>query len=425
MPSSEPRAADASPLSFGGILLQRMVKLTLGLLIAATAATLGGCAKPAAKAAAAPPAPKPPEVLVKLPTSDEITDYEDFTGRTVASKTIDIRARVTGYLDKITFKQKEGGDVEKGTVLFEIDPRSYEAEASRTEANLLQAQSHMKRVELDYQRAKKTVASKTISQEQFDQVSGDRASALAAIEIARANHKLAVLNLNYTKVVAPISGRLSRTQIDPGNLVKADETILTTIVALDPIYAYFEVDERTLLRIRRYAEEGRLKSEGHEAIPVTMGLADEKGYPHEGVINFFDNRLDPSTGTLQVRGIFKNPDGMLTPGLFVRVRLPIGKPYRALLVSEEALGTDQGQKFVYVIDAENKAQYRRVEVGRLQQGRRVILKGLADGERVVVSGLQRVRPGAVVQPKLVEEPSASQVSEMADAPGHDRELPPK
>jgi RND family efflux transporter MFP subunit len=395
------------------------------LFVALLAGTLvaPGCVKPAQTSAAAPGGapPKPPEVFVDLPTSGEITDFEDFTGRTVASKTIDVRARVTGYLNKINFKEREGQDVEAGFVLFEIDPRPYEAEVERARASAHQAKSHLKRVELDYARAKQTRAKQAISQEQFDQVQGDRNEAMASIEVAQANLDIAELNLSFTKVRASIAGRVSRTQLDPGNLVKADDTILTTIVAMDPMYAYFEVDERTMLRLRRYNEEGRLKIIGERPapLPVKMGLADEDGYPHDGFVNFVDTRLDPATGTLQIRGIFDNGKRMLSPGMFVRVRLPIGESYRAILVSEKALGTDQGQKFVYVVDAESKAQYRRVEVGKLQDSRRVVLKGLAEGERVVVSGLQRVRPGAVVQPKMVEAATAptQTSSEVAEAPG--------
>ena len=209
-------------------------------------------------AAAGPPAgpggpggapPPPPEVLVETPSVGQITDYEDFTGRTVASKTIEIRARVTGYIDKINFHANEGRDVEGGSVLFEIDPRPYEAEVARANANLLQAATRLKRVELDYDRAKKTVATRTITQEQFDQVAGDRAEAKAQVEIMKANLDVAQLDLNYTKVEAPISGRVSRTQLDQGNLVRADDTVLATIVAMDPMYGYFELDERTLLAL--------------------------------------------------------------------------------------------------------------------------------------------------------------------------------
>ena len=390
--------------------------LLLLLAIASSGCTKG--AAPAAATAGPPGAPPPPEVLFELPSVGEVTDYEDFTGRTVANKTIEIRARVTGYIDKINFKELEGRDVEVGSVLFEIDPRPYQAEVDLAQANLLQATTHLKRVELDYDRARKTVATRTITQEQFDQVAGDRAEAKAQVEIMQANLELAKLNLAYCEVRAPISGRVSRTQLDQGNLVRADETVLATIVAMDPMYGYFELDERTLLRLRRSADEqGAINTRSENSVPVKMALADEEGYPHDGIVNYFDNQLDPSTGTLQARGVFKNADRMLSPGMFVRVRLPIGDPYRALLLSEQALGTDQGQKFVYVVDDQNKVQYRRVEVGKLQKGQRVILGGIAEGDRVVVSGLQRVRPGAEVNAKPASEavPATGPASEMAEA----------
>lgn len=372
----------------------------------AALAIAGGCTKQAPATPQAPPAPKAPEVFVSLPTTGEVTDFEDFTGRTVATKTIDIRPRVTGYIDKMNFKELEGRDVQEGTVLFEIDPRPYQAEVVTKRAAVAQAEAHLARVQLDFDRAEKLIGSKSISREAYDLIRGERNEAQGSIDMAEAELDLAKLNLNYTRVRAPISGRVSRTLLDAGNLVRADETILTTIVAIDPIYAYFEVDERTLLRIRRYMEEGRIKADSEDAARVLMGLADEEGFPHEGTINFVDNRLDTGTGTLQVRGVFRNPDHELTPGLFVRIRLPVGEPYRAILISEEALGTDQGQKFVYVVDDQDRAQYRRVQVGKLQDGRRVVLSGLAEGEKVVVSGLQRVRPGAEVQAKFATAASS-------------------
>jgi RND family efflux transporter MFP subunit len=358
-------------------------------------------------AAPAPPTPKPPDVLFTLPTKSEITDFEDFTGRTVARRTIDIRARVTGYLDKIQFK--DGGEVKKDDLLFEIDPRPYQTEFARTQAALVQAEAHRSRLDHDLERATKLIESKQISREQFDLVTGDRAEADAAVSVAKANLQTARLNLSFTQVKSPLAGQISRTQLDPGNLVKADDSILTTLVTLDPIFAYFEVDERTLLMMRRYVESGKIKTVDNDTpqVPVLMGLADEEGFPHSGMINFVDNRLDVATGTLQVRGVFDNPTHILSPGLFVRVRLPIGEPYQAILIDERALGTDQGQKFVYVIDADNNAQYRRVEVGKLQNGQRVVRKGVAEGERVVVSGLQRVRPGAPVTAKA-EAPVAAE-----------------
>jgi len=379
---------------------------------------LAGC-RPAPQTQAPPP-PKSTEVIVSLPTTSEITDFEDFTGRTVAIKTVEMRARVTGYLETISFK--EGGYVERGAVLFTIDPRAYEAEVKRTEANLLQAQAKLKRLELDYRRAATLVETRAITREQFDQVSGDRAQAAAAIDVAKADVELARLNLDFTKVRAPIAGRISRTQLDVGNLIRADDTVLTTIVTTDPIYAYFDVDERTLLRIRRYTEAGRIKPAQAHRVSVLVGLADEDGYPHQGAVNFVDNQLDPSTGTLQVRGQLPNPDNLLAPGLFVRVRLPIGQPYRALLVPEQAIGSDQGQKFVYVVSPQNKAMYRRVQVGKQQGSQRVVLKGLSEGEPVVVSGLQRVRPGAEVQPKMETQTAETAPS---STPGVAQATPPE
>jgi RND family efflux transporter MFP subunit len=377
-----------------------------------------------------PPPMPPPEVLVDFPVTGDVVDYEDFTGRTVGTRIIDIRARVTGYVQKINFRELEGRDVERGFVLYEIDPRPYQAEVARAKANLLQASAKAKRLDLDFRRAQQLVESKAMTYEGYDLIAGDRAQAQAAVAIEQANLDLAQLNLSFCKVVAPISGRIGRTMVDAGNVVKADETSLTSIVQIDPLHVYFEVDERSLLRIRRYLEEGRLKTPDGTGVTVMMGLADDDGHPYTGHVNFLDNQLDPSTGTLQVRGIFQNTDRMLRPGLFVRVRLPIGEPYRALMVAEEALGTDQGQKYVYVIDDANKAQYRRIEIGKMQDGRRVVLKGLEAGERVVVSGLQRVRPGASVQPKMVatarrEDGEQSQAASVEEPAAETSLLPAK
>jgi RND family efflux transporter MFP subunit len=359
------------------------------------------------------PSQQPPEVLVSLPVSREVTDYVDFPGRTEAVNSVEVRARVTGYLDKVHFQ--EGADVKQGDLLFEIDPRTYQAEFARAEANLGQVQAHLTRMEADYQRASDLLPGRRISREEFDKTVGDRREASAALGVAKANRDLAELNLNFTKVCAPLSGRISRRYIDPGNLVKADETALTTIVSLDPIYAYFDADERTTLQLQRLIRQGKIRWSPGTELPVLLGLADEDGFPKQGTINFADNRVDPDTGTWRLRGIFHNSDHALSPGLFVRMRTPIGKPYWATLLSEEALGTDQGQKFVYVVDDKNKVEYRRVKVGRLHHGLRVITEGLTPTERIIVSGLQRVRPGIEVTPKLVDTPvlSAEPVSRSA------------
>ncbi len=306
---------------------------------------VAGCAKQAAPPVAAGPPQKPPEVLFEVPRAAQITDYEDFTGRTVASETIEIRARVTGYIHKVNFKAIEGREVEAGSVLFEIDPRPYEAEVARANASLLQAATHLKRVDLDYERARKTVATRTITQEQFDQVAGERAEARAQVEIARADLDLAKLNVSYTKVTAPISGQVSRTQLDQGNLVRADETVLATIVAMSPMNAYFELDERTLLRLRRSADES------HDRHPERTLAAGQDGPGRRRGLSSTTARSTTSTinsirapARCRPGAYFRNRDRMLLPGMFVRVRLPIGEPYRALLLPEQASGDRPGAK---------------------------------------------------------------------------------
>jgi RND family efflux transporter MFP subunit len=351
-------------------------------------------------------APRPPDVVVSRPVVKQITDYNDFTGRTEAVASVEVRARVTGYLEKVLFK--EGDDVKKGQPLFDVDPRVYQADLKRAEAILQQAKARLDRMELDFKRAEPLLPSQAISREDYDRIVGDRNEAKAAVGMAQAAVDLAKLNLGFTTVTSPIDGRASRQLIDPGNMVKADETPLTTIVTLDPIYAYFDADERSVLNFRRLMQAGKVKPARESQAPVLMGLIDEedeKGdplFPHAGVINFADNRVDAMTGTLRLRGKFDNPKHFLAPGLFVRVRVPIGAPHPAILVSERALGNDQGQKFVYVVNEKNEVVYRRVKVGTLQDGLRVIEEGLAQNEQVVVDGLQRVRPGMTVQPKPAE-----------------------
>ncbi|HYT95596.1 MAG TPA: efflux RND transporter periplasmic adaptor subunit [Gemmataceae bacterium] len=361
---------------------------------------------------------KAPEVQINLPETAEVTPYEDFSGRTEAIKSVDVRARVTGYLDKVNFE--DGAEVKKGAVLFEIDPRVYKAALDRAESNVALAEAHLRRLEADFARAEALVRSKAMSPEDYDKVRGDRDEAAATVLVNKANRDVEKLNYDFTKVTAPIDGRISLRKIDPGNLVKADDTLLTNIVTLDPIYATFDIDERTLLAFTRLLKEGKVKSYREAKVPVWMGLADEeskvipgapyKGFPHKGYIVFADNRVDPSTGTKRVRGLFDNPDRLFSPGLFVRIRLPIGGPHKSILIAERALGTTQGQKFLYLVkditDPETKqtkhiVEERPVEIGTMERGLRVITSGLEPGEKVIVSGLQRVRPGAEVTPKLV------------------------
>ena len=359
-----------------------------------------GCGGPGQKSAT----PPVQEVEVGLAVTRQIVDYVDFTGRTEAMKTIDVRARVSGYLDRVLFQ--EGYDVKEGDVLFVIDPRTYQADHDRAVANLAQAKAHLVRVEADLQRAETLVKTAAIAKSDYDLALGDRNEAAALVGVAEAAVNTAKLNLGFTKVTAPVSGRISRQNLDPGNLVVADTTVLTTIVSLDPIYAYFDVDEGSTLRFRRLVEAGKVKSAREQKSPVYLGLADEEDrYPHEGTINFVDNRLDPSTGTLRLRGMFDNHKQFLAPGMFVRIRVPIGPTHPAILARERAIGSDQGQKFLYVLNGKDQVVYREVQVGAFQNGLRVIESGLAADERFIINGLQRVNPGDTVQPKPVESTS--------------------
>jgi RND family efflux transporter MFP subunit len=382
--------------------MDRVGWLCGGLALAAVV----GCGRvPAATAPALPPE----VVIVSKPVVKEVVDYEDFTGQTEAVADVSVRARVTGYLDKVLFK--EGVEVKQGDPLFAIDSRTYEAQLRQAEADVLQSQAKLRRLESSFKRASALLPAKAISDDDYETILGDRDSAIAAVKLSEAARDLARLNVGFCQVTAPISGRTGRQMIDPGNMVQADQTVLTTIVSLDPIYAYFDIDERTVLRVRRLIRAGTIKSPREAVTPVFLGLADEEGYPHRGVINFAENRMDIGTGTLRIRAVFPNPKRMLSTGLFVRIRFPIGKPHLALLISEQAMGADQGQRYVYVVNDKNEVEYRRLKVGALQDGLRVVESGLVAGDRVVVSGLQRIRPGAKVEPKMApDKPAAAKPS---------------
>lgn len=351
-----------------------------------------------------PKPPKPAEVFVATPTEETVTDHEEFTGRTHAEQTVELRARVTGYLDSVHFK--DGALVKEGELLFEIDDGPYVSEAERAAAAVEQGKAKLERLTRQENRVKQLLATKAISQENYDQVAFDRSEAVAALAAATATKGLADLNLGYTKVYAPISGRIGRRLIDAGNLVRADETPLANIVSLDPIQAYFDIDERTVLRIRRLITEGKVRSARDSKVVVEIGLADHTDFPLKGTIDFIDNQIEASTGTLRARAEIPNKNFLLSPGFFVRLRMPIGDPHPSLLVPEEALGSDQGHRFLYVLNDKNEVNYRRVQVGPLRDGRRVIESGITATDRVVVEGLQRVKRGEVVIPKSpAESPS--------------------
>lgn len=369
-----------------------------------------GCQK-----AAPPPAQvKPAEVFVAYPTEEVVTESEDFTGRTMAVNTVEIRARVTGYLEKVHFQ--DGADVKAGDLLAEVDPRSYKAEADRARATRAQSQARLDRVSRQLIRARQLIEKKTISLEEFELAESDHSEALATLDAAVASQEAADLNLSFTKITSPIDGQISRRLVDPGNLVKADDTPLATVVSLSPIHAYFDVDERTVLRIRRLIQQGKIKSARDSQTIVNIGLADQEEFPLEGTVNFIDNQVDAATGTLRLRAAVNNEERFLAPGMFVRVRVPIGAPHPAVLVREEALGADQGQRFVYVVNDKDEIVYQRVTVGMTRGKRRVIETGLTLSDRVVVSGLQRVRPGVKVTARPFEVHSETAATPAAPAP---------
>ncbi len=360
-------------------------------------ATIAGCQQ-AASQQGPPPAP---EVVVTRPIVKMVTDYEDFPGRLEASQMIAIRARVTGYLDKAPFK--EGAEVKKDDLLFEIDDRPYVADLGRVKANMVQAKAKASRMQADYDRALKLWNDRSIAKEELDKVSGDLKEAKANIDVVEGNVKRAELDVTFTKIKALIDGRVGRQIIDPGNLVKADDTVLTTLVADKTLFAYFDLDERTANRVKRLNAEGKMLWDQKHPLPVFMELADEKNFPRKGYVDFADNRIDADTGTWRLRGVFDNPKRVLSPGSFVRIRLPIGAEYEALMVPEQTLQTDQDQRFAYVVDADNKVVYRQVKVGRMHDGMRVVEGGIQKGEAVIITGIQRVRPGVVVRVKEEKE----------------------
>jgi membrane fusion protein, multidrug efflux system len=357
--------------------------------------------------------PQPPVVPVSQPVQRQVTDFVDFTGRTDAVNAVTIVPRVTGYLVKMPFK--EGSLVKQGELLFEVDPRPYKAQLDQAEGQvkLYQAQSDLAKATLgrDQEVAKTPGA---VSAQQLDQDRAAVAQAAASIQAAKASLEVYKLNLSFCSVTSPIDGQVARYFLTLGNLVNQDQTQLTTVVSLDPMYAYFDMDEPTLIQIRHAIAEGKIQPRQKGSIPVFMALQGEQGYPHEGTINFVNNQVNPATGSITVRGVFANPVlkaevRLLSPGMFVRIHLPIGPPHPALLVTDRAIGSDQGLRYVYVIDAENKATYRRITTGPLEpDGLRVIRDGLKPGEWVAVGALQQIRPNLQVQTEKMAMPTLGQ-----------------
>lgn len=356
---------------------------------------LAGCGEPAAQDG--PAKSGPPPVSVAAAIEKEIIDTEEFPGRIEAVEQVEVRARVTGYIQSVNFKP--GAEVRKGDVLFQIDPRPFENEVARTEANLanMRAQAELARIELA--RSEKLLAEQATSRREYDDASARVRSLEAQLRANQAALDTARLNLSYTRVTAPISGRVGKAEITVGNLIQGEvpnSPLLTTVVSLSPIYAAFEIDERAYLK---YAGAARAPASN---LPIAVGLANEEGFPHAGRLEFVDNRVDARSGTGRMRATLDNTDGRLAPGLFARVKIgDSARPRRAVLVSDRAIGTDQSKRFVLVVNGARIAQYREVRIGRVVGGLRVIEDGLRPGELIVVNGLQRVRPNTPVTPQTV------------------------
>jgi RND family efflux transporter MFP subunit len=367
--------------------------LLVGALLVSTA--LAGCAdKPA-------PAPPPPAVTVAPVLQRDVAEWDEFSGRLEAVDQVEIQPRVDGFIRRVNFT--EGREVRKGEVLFEIDPRPYQADLDRAQAQLEQARTAADLANREVARAEKLVKVQAISREEFDSRTSAQANNVAAVRAAEAAVETARLNLGWTVVRSPIAGRVSRAEVTEGNLVHSgppDATLLTTVVSLDSMYLSFDSDEQTYLR---YADRGKTGTSAWQGarLPVYLGLANETGFPHEGRLDFIDNRIDPASGTIRTRAIFSNKDRRFTPGLFARVKLVGSKSTPTLLVRDAAIGTDQDRKFVLLLGKGDSLVYRPVEIGRLSDGLRIVRSGVQAGDKVVVNGLMRVRPGVKVKPTVV------------------------
>ena len=364
------------------------LKVSFASLSAVMVATmLAACARnEAAEAPAAPPAVSAAKVISK-----PITEFDEFTGRFEAVERVEIRPRVSGYVTATHFQQ--GHEVKKGDVLYVIDARPYEATLKHARAEVARARAQLALAQSERTRATKLIEKRAISQEEFDARTSGSEQASANLEAAEAAVESAALDLSFTQVRAPISGLVGRAEITAGNLVAAGQTLLTTLVSVDPIYVSFDSDEQVYLK---YIGQQRA---AHNR--VWAGLADEQGHPHEGELVFLDNELDPATGTIHARGLFKNADRRFTPGMFARVKLIGSGEYDALLINDSAVGTDQSVKFVLRVGAGNKIEYTPVKLGPLVDGLRVVREGLKANDVIVVKGLQQVRPGMPVTPEFV------------------------
>ncbi|MEQ7918236.1 multidrug efflux RND transporter periplasmic adaptor subunit MexE [Xanthomonas sp. WHRI 1810A] len=344
-------------------------------------------------------APAAAKVSVAKVLEQPINEWDEVTARLEAPETVQVRPRVSGQIDAVAFT--DGELVKKGDLLFQIDPRPFQADVDRLQAQLQQARATASNSANEAQRGERLRSNNAISAELADSRNTNAQESKAAVAAIQAQLDLARLNLSFTRVTAPISGRVSRAEITAGNIVTADTTPLTSLVSTDRVYAYFDADERVFLKYNQLARDGKRG----QTTPVYMGLSNESDNPHLGQMNFVDNQVNPKTGTIRGRAVFDNSKGDYTPGLYARLKLVGSGTYSAMLIKDEAVGTDLGKKFVLVVDKDNKAIYRTVDLGPKLEGLRIVRSGLAKDDRIVVNGLQRVRPGTPIDPQ--DTPMAS------------------
>ena len=378
-----------------------MHQIPMSLLIAFTLMALSGCGNHA-DSGSKPASPKAPNVKIAQPLSQTVTEWDEYTGRVEAVNTVDVRARVSGYLEKVNFKA--GDKVTKGDLLFLIDPKPFTAQLNYAEAELERAKSKYELAKNDLSRAERLFKAKAISEEEHDSRNKGLRETLAAVQSGEANVYAAKLNLEFTKVRSPIDGRIARELITAGNVVTStgtDATLLTTIVSINPVYVYVDADERSVLKYRRQAKKGGHGNLGDEKTPAELAIADELDFPHQGHLDYIAPREDSTTGTFSLRGVFANPDELLSPGFFARMRVRASAPYQAILIPDRAIGTDQAQRFVWMVIQDNQVEYRKVELGAHIGESRVITQGLKSEEWIVVEGINKLRPGIQVVPEHI------------------------
>ncbi len=362
-------------------------------VIAAAALATTACSRGDAKAGA----PPPPEVDAAQVVVKPIRQWDEFSGRIAATDAVDVRPRVSGYIERIAFK--EGDEVKAGDLLFVIDPRPYRAAYDSAVAQLARARAAEQLAQEQEKRAQALIAANAISREEFETRRAGSTQSNADVRVAEAAVATAKLNLDFTEVRSPIAGRVSRAMLTLGNLVQADQSVLTSVVSQDPVYVYFQPDEQTFLR---YAELARKGERAKSANPVRVGLATDKDYPYTGTVNFINNQVDPATGTINLRAVVPNPDRIFTPGLYARVQLEGSADVTAILIDDKAVMTDQDRTYVYVVGPENKAVRKDVTLGGFADELRIVRSGLDANDKVIVAGLQKIFvPNTPVKPKIV------------------------